>query len=40
VAQLRRQEELTRLIQDRRAKTAKRIKAGKVVSIKDGGAAA
>ncbi len=40
VVQLRRQEELTRRIQDRRAKAAKRIKAGKVVRIKDGGAAA
>jgi len=40
VVQLRRQEELTRRIQDRRAKAAKRIKAGKVVPIKDGGAAA
>jgi hypothetical protein len=38
VVQLRRQEELTRRIQDRRAKAAKRIKAGKVVPIKDGGA--
>jgi integrase len=40
VVQLRRQEELTRLIQDKRGKAAKRIKAGKVVPIKDGGAAA